>query len=618
MASGPQDDGDDDQEATVVRPTGQPAAPESVPSNGALAPGVLLSHTYRIEEHIARGGMGDVYRARHEELGTLHAVKMILPELVDNAKVVDLFRREAGVLRNVRHDGVVGYDGVFRDEHGRVFLVMEYAEGPSLSQVLNDGPLPPSAVRQLRDRLAAGLAAAHEAGVVHRDMSPDNVILPGGRADRAKIIDFGIAKLADADESTILGDDFAGKFSYVSPEQLGMFGGQVDARSDIYSLGLVLVAAAIGRPLKMGHSPSTVIEARRTVPDLARVPADLRDELTVMLEPDPARRVPSMRALLDGHPAARGRLPGRVIAMAGGVAVAMAAVLAAIVFWPSDDPDVATTPPVESVPAPADDPAVDEAEAVGAEAVGADAEPPVQRTRVVNPLTLRLQVDGILSRFDCAALSASVTSEMAVAVEGFVSSQADLRQLRTQLNAIDEITALSMPVAVQIWPFCAVVKVVDADGSASGQPGAPRIAPNNRSLVYTEGDSLIVRATATNRFDGYLYVDYIDNGGDVVHLFPTPRRPDNRVRAGEQVTLGVPKSRAEPGERFYVIGPPFGPNMILVTSSPVPLFDRQRAEAEKAADYVPALDAAMAAARGRGDGPAPVADYLFIDTVPQR
>ena len=127
-----------------------------------------------------------------------------------------------------------------------------------------------------------------------------------------------------------------------------------------------------------------------------------------------------------------------------------------------------------------------------------------------------------------------------------------------------------------------------------------------------------MRATATNRFDGYLYVDYIDNGGDVVHLFPTPRRPDNRVRAGEQVTLGVPKSRAEPGERFYVIGPPFGPNMILVTSSPVPLFDRQRAEAEKAADYVPALDAAMAAARGRGDGPAPVADYLFIDTVPQR
>src|SRR3546814_8806829 len=103
-------------------------------------------------------------------------------------------------------------------------------------------------------------------------ISPDNIILTDGKLDNAKIIDFGIAKLTDPSARTIIGDDFAGKYSYVSPEQLGMFGGKVDARSDIYSLGLVLAAAAIGEPLDMGMSPLSVVEARRAVPALSRVP----------------------------------------------------------------------------------------------------------------------------------------------------------------------------------------------------------------------------------------------------------------------------------------------------------------------------------------------------------
>ena len=264
-----------------------------------FAPGSILSHTYRIERFLARGGMGEVYKAQHNELGTWHAIKIILPELADNPKIIDLFRREAGVLRNVRHDAVVAYDGVFRDENGRVYLVMEFVDGISLSDILKQRALSAEEVRLLRDRVASGLGAAHETGVVHRDMSPDNIIIAGERVEDSKIIDFGIAKLADPGQATIIGDDFAGKYSYVSPEQLGMFGGQVDARSDIYSVGLILAAAARGRALDMGDSPLSVIEARKTVPDLSGIPRELVEDLSAMLQPDPNDRPQSMAAVIE-------------------------------------------------------------------------------------------------------------------------------------------------------------------------------------------------------------------------------------------------------------------------------------------------------------------------------
>ena len=142
-----------------------------------VAPGALLSHTYRIDKLLARGGMGEVYRATHAKLGTEHAIKIMLPELAKDQKVIDLFTREAAVLRNVRNEAVVGYDGVVCDQDGHLYLIMEYVDGPPLSTVLKDGPLSPRDVLLLRDRLAMGLGSAHEKGVIHRDMSPDNVII---------------------------------------------------------------------------------------------------------------------------------------------------------------------------------------------------------------------------------------------------------------------------------------------------------------------------------------------------------------------------------------------------------------------------------------------------------
>jgi serine/threonine-protein kinase len=247
--------------------------------------------------------MGEVYLADHTGLGTRHAVKVIRPAMALNRQVMDLFYREAKVLRGVRNDAVVSYDGFVRDDQGRDYLVMEYVEGPSLADRLRQGPLSPSEVIALRDRLAAGLAEAHRKGAVHRDISPDNVILPGDQIDAAKLIDFGLCKLTDPGQETIIGSSFAGKYRYASPEQFGLYGGSVDARSDIYSLGLILGAAAQGGPLDMGETFEAALRSRQSVPDLSHVPATLRDWISAMLQPDPAARPGSLDELLERWPA---------------------------------------------------------------------------------------------------------------------------------------------------------------------------------------------------------------------------------------------------------------------------------------------------------------------------
>jgi outer membrane protein assembly factor BamD (BamD/ComL family) len=300
-----------------------------------LQPGVVLNNTHRIDQMLGRGGMGEVYRGTNVHTNDQVAIKVIRPELVDDGQMRDLFLREAMALRKIRHPAVVSYEGASADASGRLYLVMDFVEGPSLGQMVTQRPLTPTQVRALRRRLAEGLQAAHDQNVVHRDLSPDNIILRGGDLSQATIIDFGIARRTDSAKSSVIGKAFAGKVEYAAPEQFGMFTGVADARSDIYTLGLVLAAAALGHPLDMGSSAMTAIESRKKVPNLSRVPAELRPGLARMLEPEPANRPPSMRevAALDALDSGRGGAGRglRIALLAGGLGL-VAAVGAAFAF----------------------------------------------------------------------------------------------------------------------------------------------------------------------------------------------------------------------------------------------------------------------------------------------
>src|SRR3546814_20463002 len=130
---------------------------------------------------------------------------------------MELFRREASVLRTVRDDAIVGYDGVLRDEDGRVYLVMEFVDGPSLTAFVQERVLTLDEVRRLRDRLAPGLAAAHDQAVIHPDMSPDNITLDHGDPEPANIIAIAIATLADASATTIQPSAFPCRYDHNQP-----------------------------------------------------------------------------------------------------------------------------------------------------------------------------------------------------------------------------------------------------------------------------------------------------------------------------------------------------------------------------------------------------------------
>lgn len=290
--------------APPVPPVVPPAAPSTPPVSErpttTVNSGTQIIGTYEIESLINSGGMGEVYRGRNIHTGEPVAIKIVLPSLAHDTKIIALFQKEATVLSRLAHDAIVRYHVFTNDPTiGRPCLVMEFVAGTSLSDQLEIGPMTPEDVQVLLRRVASGLDRAHKAGVVHRDLSPDNVILHDGVVAHAKIIDFGIAKAAEIGGGTLLQGQFAGKFNFVSPEQLGAFGGAVDGRSDIYSLGLMIAAMCKGEVLEMGASIVDAVASRQSVPDLTGVPDTMVPLLTHMLEPDPANRPESMAAVID-------------------------------------------------------------------------------------------------------------------------------------------------------------------------------------------------------------------------------------------------------------------------------------------------------------------------------
>jgi serine/threonine-protein kinase len=264
-----------------------------------LPAGTRLNNLYEIEEHLADGGIGTVYKAKDVESGDPVAIKVLLASFSRDPMILDLFKREAKILRKLKHDALTQYY-VFAKEPtlGIYYLAMEFVSGPSLSTRLEAGPLEPEAVFRLIKRLAEALQAVHDREVIHRDLSPDNVILQNGDVAQAKIIDFGISR-ANTGGPTIIGDGFAGKVNYVSPEQVGIFDAKVTPRSDIYSLGLVIAEALTGKQIDMGGTQVQIVDKRRQTPPLEGIDNRFRPLLEAMLQPDPANRPASMKEIAD-------------------------------------------------------------------------------------------------------------------------------------------------------------------------------------------------------------------------------------------------------------------------------------------------------------------------------
>ena len=226
--------------------------------------GTTLAGKYRIDARLNEGGMGTVYRGCHVLMDKTVAIKVLRPSLAADEKIVARFSREARAASRITHPNAISVTDFGEDETGHVFLVMEFLSGRTLRHVIREeGPLSLARVVEITRQIGDALNAAHSEGVVHRDLKSDNIMLVDTMTgDHAKVLDFGIAKInepeGNVDTNLTAPNLVIGTPQYMSPEQCSQ-DSEIDARSDIYSLGVILFEMLVGHVPFAGDSPTIVM-----------------------------------------------------------------------------------------------------------------------------------------------------------------------------------------------------------------------------------------------------------------------------------------------------------------------------------------------------------------------
>jgi serine/threonine-protein kinase len=365
--------------ASTIKSSGDRPDESAPRPRGSLIGAKLADGKYELVAEVGRGGMGVVYRARHVDLGHHVAIK-VLDVPIRSAELEERFFREAKAAARIQNAHVIDFG---REPDVGSYIVMELLKGASLDEVLRrEGKLEPARALRYATQVADALAAAHAMGIVHRDLKPANVhVVPSPRGEVVKVMDFGIAKIAEEQWRSTGPGKLMGTPAYMSPEQ--WLDSTVDARTDVYALGAVLYRMITGQLPAKGGSLEQV--AKATMHVVPRAPRDLDEKIDweisalVMkcLEKKPEDRYATMAALSADLRAASARHPlpvdkrrGSARIIAAFLAVALA--VGALVAWRTREAkhDVSPEPP-RTASASAAPPTSDAVPAPGSVAVSA-------------------------------------------------------------------------------------------------------------------------------------------------------------------------------------------------------------------------------------------------------
>jgi len=266
---------------------------------------------YKIVQRLGIGGMGEVFKVEHTFLGSTRVVKIIRAQISESSDIHERFLREARMATKVQHPNVATLHDFSALPDGSHYMVWEFIDGENLAQVLKRrGTLAPRHAVRIAIQALAGLEAIHRAGIVHRDISPENLMITHAAdgSEFVKIIDLGVAKAAEADVAMTQTGMFVGKFRYASPDHLGFLpaGERIDGRADLYSLAVVLFEMLTGRPPFEATSPHEYIihhsrDEYLLSPDLDRITGNpaLQTVLAKALERDRNKRFATAREFSD-------------------------------------------------------------------------------------------------------------------------------------------------------------------------------------------------------------------------------------------------------------------------------------------------------------------------------
>jgi hypothetical protein len=620
--------------------------------------GDVLNGRFVLEERVGTGGMSTVYKAldrrklEADDRNPYVAVKVLNVEFRSHPQSLIALQREAKKSQSLAHPNIVRvYD--FDRDGATVYMTMEYLSGRSLAQVLRAPDfkgMPQEQAMVILEQIADALKFAHDNGIVHADFKPANVIITD--SGQVKVIDFGIARAFQRPDQ---GDMEATRFdpgslgaltpTYASPEMLEHQ--VVDPRDDVYALGCITYEMLTGRH-PFGRMQAT--EARDGGLQLERRKGLTRKQwkaLKSALAFDREKRTPTVRQFCsdvqcDGVLSSTG---GRIT----GAAATLLVVAGVAGYYynttsrPEPELKVASLSDApaesgvvelggleredpESVPQPADVdekpdarapvPQAQETDEVGAAEVQlasaarpAAAEPAGADAEVEDLQSLSLSaVMSVIDAVPCAALDASLEGGT-VNLRGYVSRRFEMQQIESDLLGLPGARRVSADLSRVSDEKCPVLELYEPYWRRNQQSGRETsIRTRNATGELVEGDPLVVKIT-TPPYESFVNLDYYSLDGGVVHMVPGPRVEGNQAPPSYAATIG------DLGE--WRVAEPFGDELVVVLTTPRPVFDTLRQEAEPGADYLTVLgDRLEALSKEAGNGRIK-ADFVMISTRPK-